>query len=443
MNLSSHDRQLWALAIPAFGALMAEPLYILADTAIVGHLGTAPLGGLAVSSSALLTIYGLCFFLAYGTTASVARLMGSGEREKAMTQAIQSLWLAGMLGMLLAVFGYSFATPLLRAMGAGGELLIQARIYLRISLYGAPAMLIMMAGVGYLRGLKDTVRPLWIAVGTALLNLILEIIFIYGFSMEIGSSAAATVIAQWVGALLYLSFIGQATRPYDIPLIPDFRVIGQLLKVSWELFIRNLSITGTFLVATAVATRLGDIDVAAHQVAYQAWFMLAMTMDAMAIAAQTLVGNLLGADKAKEAKVVGQRTIIWSVAIGILSGGILATIHVPLAQVFSGDQAVIALTGFLFMHVALMAPLSGIAFALDGILIGAGDQNFLAKTMAGTAMVTIALMLATRVLNLGIGWLWATIWMFMGLRSLILGLRFFLGRWQIVGNNAHDRILEK
>tara|TARA_B100000686_G_scaffold351599_1_gene450841 strand:- start:1438 stop:2754 length:1317 start_codon:yes stop_codon:yes gene_type:complete len=438
VNLSSHDRQLWTLAIPAFGALMAEPLYVLADTAIVGHLGTAPLGGLAVSSSALLTIYGLCFFLAYGTTASVARMMGAGEKQKSMTQAIQSLWLAGILGILLAIFGYSFATPLLRAMGADGELLIQARIYLRVSMYGAPAMLIMMAGVGYLRGLKDTVRPLWIAVGTALLNLILEIILIYGFSMKIGSSAAATVIAQWVGALIYLNLIGQTIRPYHIPIIPNFRVIGQLLKVSWELFIRNLSITSTFLVATAAATRLGNIDVAAHQVAYQAWFMLAMTMDAMAIAAQTLVGNLLGADKAKEAIAVGRRTIIWSVGVGILSGGILAAIHVPLAQVFSDDQAVISLTEFLFIHVALMAPISGIAFALDGILIGAGDQNFLAKTMAGTAMVTIALMLVTRGLNLGIGWLWATIWIFMGLRSLLLGLRFFIGRWQVVGSKAHN-----
>ena len=164
--------------------------------------------------------------------------------------------------------------------------------------------------------------------------------------------------------------------------------------------------------------------------------MLAMAMDAMAIAAQTLVGNLLGGNKAKEAKVVGQRTMIWSAGIGILSGGILAATHVPLAQVFSSDQAVIALSGFLFIHVALMAPLSGIAFALDGILIGAGDQNFLAKTMAGTAVVTIALMLATRGLNLGIGWLWATIWIFMGLRSLLLGLRFFLGRWEVAGSNT-------
>ncbi len=412
---------------------MAEPLYVLADTAIVGHLGTAPLGGLAVSSSALLMIYGLCFFLAYGTTASVARLTGAGEKERAMEQATQSLWLAGLLGVCLAILGYVFATPLLSAMGASGELLIQARIYLQVSMFGAPAMLIMMAGVGYLRGLKDTVRPLWIAVGTAGLNLVLEIIFIYGSGMGIGASAAATVIAQWVGALLYLLLIGQTIAAHQVPLKPNFRIIIQLLRVAVELFIRNLSLAGTFLVATSVATRIGDIDVAAHQVAYQAWFMLAMAMDAMAIAAQALVGNLLGAGESDQARRVGQRTIFWSVGIGILGGCTLAAIHTPLSHLFSGDQAVIALSGFLFIHVALMAPLSGVAFALDGILIGAGDQRFLAGVMTGAAMVTISLMVGTRFLDLGIGWLWATIWIFVGLRSLLLGLRFLRGRWQVVG----------
>lgn len=436
MRLSSHDRQLWALAVPALGALMAEPMYVLADTAIVGHLGTAPLGGLAISSSALLMIYGLCFFLAYGTTAAVARLTGAKEEKQAATQAVQSLWLAVLLGACLAVFGYACATPLLRVIGADGELLIQARIYFRVSMYGAPAMLIMMAGVGYLRGLKDTVRPLWIAVGTAVLNLVLETVLIYGFDMKIGASAAATVVAQWVGALIYLIWIARAVRPHNVSIIPDFKIIRRLLRVARELFIRNFALTGTFLVATSIAARISDVDVAAHQVAYQAWFTLAMAMDAMAIAAQALIGNLLGAGKAKEARKVGQRTIAWSVGIGIVSGGMLAAIHLPLAQVFSDDPSVVHLSGFLFLHVALMAPLSGVAFALDGILIGAGDQKFLAKVMAGVALLTIALMLATRFLDLGIGWLWATIWLFIGLRSILLSLRFLRGRWQVVGSST-------
>ncbi|HJL64247.1 MAG: MATE family efflux transporter [Acidimicrobiales bacterium] len=434
MRLSSYDRDLWALAVPALGALIAEPLYVLADTAIVGHLGTTPLGGLAISSSALLMIYGLCFFLAYGTTATVARLTGAKEDRKAATQSVQSLWLAAILGICLAIAGYCSASPLLQAMGARGEILIQARIYLRVSMYGVPAMLIMIAGVGYLRGLKDTVRPLWVSVGTAILNLVLESILVYGFGLEIGASAASTVVAQWVGALIYLIWIRHAIQPYKIKLTPNSQILVQLLRISGGLFVRNMALTGTFLIATSVAARVGDIDIAAHQVAFQVWFVLAMTMDAMAIAAQALIGNLLGAGKAQEAHRVGQRTIFWSISIGIISGCVVAICRLPLAEIFSGDTAVVNLSGFLILHVALMAPLSGIAFALDGVLIGAGDQGFIAKAMSVSAVITITLMVLTRIADLGIGWLWGAIWIFMGLRSSLLGFRFMSGRWKILGS---------
>ncbi len=345
------------------GALVAEPLYLLADTAVVGHLGTLPLGGLAVASAALLLIYGLCFFLAYGTTATVARLTGAGEPLKASNQAIQSLWLAFFLGIAIAFFGYFTADPLLKLLGANGELLNQARIYLRVSMFGAPAMLIMLAGVGYLRGVKDTIRPLWVAIGTALLNLGLELILIYGFDKKIGASAASTVISQWVGALIYLGWIWQAVGIYKISLKPKFIILIKLLKSSSELLIRNLSLTTSFIVATAMAARIGNVDVAAHEVGFQAWFFLAMSMDAIAIAAQALIGNLLGSGNADEARKMGRRAILWSAGIGVLTGSLLAIFHTPFAEIFSEDTAVIELTSFLLLHVAAMAPLSGVAFA--------------------------------------------------------------------------------
>ncbi len=434
MAILSRDKQLLKLAVPALGALLAEPLYVLADTAVVGHLGTSSLGGLGVSSSALLLIYGLCFFLAYGTTATIARLAGAKEERKAASQIVQSIWLAVMTGLFLGTIVFLFSTQLLKAMGANGDLLNQARIYLRVSMYGAPAMLIMLAGVGYLRGVKDTVRPLWVSVGTAVLNLVLELVLIYRFKMGIGASAAATVVAQWTGAGIYLFWIAKAIRPHQVSLVPRFALLKRLLQISVQLFMRNLSLAGTFLFATAVATRISDIDIAAHQVAFQMWFTLAMAMDAMAIAAQAMIGNLLGAGDSKEAQKVGERTIIWSVGIGVVGGGVLAATHLPLAQVFSNDPSVIALSGFLFLHVALMAPLSGVAFALDGILIGAGDHNYLAKAMTTSAIFTIPLMSLTRIWDLGIGWLWAVIWLFMGLRSVLLGARFLSGRWQVTGS---------
>jgi putative MATE family efflux protein len=432
-RLSADGRELLTLAVPALGALIAEPLYVLADTAVVGRLGTAPLAGLGVASGALLFGYGLCVFLAYGTTAAVARLTGAGESRRAADQAIQGLWLALALGVLLAVVGTLSTDAIVAGLGASGDVAEQASIYLRISLLGAPAMLLMMAGVGYLRGLKDTVRPLQVAVGTALLNLVLELVLILGLDRGIGASAAATVVAQWVGAACYLTWIGRDVRRRHASLAPRLGSIGRLLTVSAQLLMRNLSLTGTFLIGTSVATRIGQVDVAAHQVAFQVWMVTALTMDAVAIAAQAMVGERLGAGDVARAISIGRRVIAWSVGMGMALGVVLLAVRTPVAGIFSEDPAVVALAGFLLAHVALMAPLGGVAFALDGVLIGAGDQRFMARAMAGSAVVAAAVMVLGRQADLGIGWLWGAIWLFMAARSILLGLRFVGDRWQVVG----------
>ena len=430
----SHDgRELLVLAVPALGALLAEPLYVLADTAVVGRLGTDPLAGLGVASGALLFGYGLCVFLAYGTTAAVARLTGAGEDRRATDQAIQGLWLAAVLGMALAVVGTVTADAVVSGLGATGTVADQAAIYLRISLLGAPAMLLMLAGVGYLRGRKDTVRPLQVAVGTAVLNLGLELVLILGMDRGIGASAAATVVAQWTGAACYLGWIGRDVVRRRASLAPRLGSIGRMLAVSAQLLVRNLSLTGTFLVGTSVATRIGRVDVAAHQVAFQVWMATALTMDAVAIAAQAMVGERLGAGDAAGAVSIGKRVIAWSVGMGLALAVVLVAAREPVAAIFSDDPAVVTLAGFLLVHVALMAPLGGVAFALDGVLIGAGDQRFMARAMAGAAMVSVAAMVAGRLAGQGIGWLWGAIWLFMGARSILLGLRFAGDRWQVVG----------
>jgi putative MATE family efflux protein len=433
-RLSQDGRELLALAVPALGALLAEPLYVLADTAVVGRLGTDPLAGLGVASGALLFGYGLCVFLAYGTTAAVARLTGAGEVRRATDQAIQGLWLAGVLGVALAVVGTVTADAIVSGLGATGAVADQAAIYLRISLLGAPAMLLMLAGVGYLRGRKDTVRPLQVAVGTAVLNLGLELVLILGMDRGIGASAAATVVAQWTGAACYLGWIGRDVVRQRASLTPNLGSIGRMLAVSAQLLVRNLSLTGTFLVGTSVATRIGRVDVAAHQVAFQVWMATALTMDAVAIAAQAMVGERLGASDAVRAVSIGRRVIVWSVGIGLALAVVLMVTRDWVATVFSDDPAVVTLAGFLLVHVALMAPLGGVAFALDGVLIGAGDQRFMARAMAGAAVVSVAAMVAGRLAGQGIGWLWAAIWLFMGIRSLLLGLRFASDRWQVVGS---------
>src|SRR5690606_33710384 len=183
---SPYDREIARLALPAFGALVAEPLYVLTDTAIVGHIGTPQLGGLAVASTILLTLHSVFIFLAYGTTAAVSRLLGAGDHREAAHQAVQSLWLAGLIGVGLVAVGLVGSDALVSAMGATGAVKTNALVYLRISLFGVPALLLVMAGTGYLRGLQDTRTPLVIAVGTGALNLVLELVLVYGFDQGIG-----------------------------------------------------------------------------------------------------------------------------------------------------------------------------------------------------------------------------------------------------------------
>jgi len=432
-RLSDDGREILRLAVPALGALVAEPLYVLADTAVVGHLGTGPLGGLGVASAALLFAYGLCIFLAYGTTASVARLTGAGEHRRAADQAVQGLWLALGIGIGLAAVGIPLAGSIVGALGADGDVADHATTYLRISLLGAPGMLLMLAGVGYLRGLKDNVRPLRVAVGTAILNLVLELVLILGLDLGIGASAAATVVAQWTGAACYLARIGRDVRQRRASLGPHPANIIRMLTVSGQLLARNLSLTGMFLVGTSVATRIGRDDVAAHQVAFQVWVAAALAMDAVAIAAQAMVGERLGAGDAASARRIGRRVIAWSAAMGLAMLPVLLATRHGVAGVFSADAQVVSLAAFLLVHVALMAPVGGIAFALDGILIGAGDQAFMARAMAATSVATVAAMVVGRLADLGIGWLWGAIWLATVLRSGIFLTRFAGDRWQVVG----------
>lgn len=430
---SPYDREIARLAVPAFGALIAEPVYVLTDTAIVGHLGTPQLGGLAVASSILLTLYTVFIFLAYGTTAAVSRLLGAGDEREAAHQAVQSLWLAVLIGVGLVVVGLVGSDALVGLMGAEGAVRTNALIYLRISLFGVPALLLVMAGTGYLRGLQDTRTPLAIAVGTGALNLVLEVAFVYGLDMGIGASAATTVLAQWVAAGIYLQRIGGAAVAYGVDLGPHPASLRRLGVVGRDLLVRTAALRGSLLVATAVATRLGTVDVAAHQIAFELWTFLALALDAIAIAGQAMVGRALGASDAPSARGASRRMIELGVVFGVLVGAAVFVLRSALPHLFTDDPAVISLTAFVLVWVAALQPVNAVAFVLDGILIGAGDMRFLAWAMAAAAVVFIPAAVAVTVLDAGIGWLWAALSLLMVTRVVVLGTRFASDRWLVLG----------
>jgi putative MATE family efflux protein len=427
--MSSHDKDIVRLAVPAFGALIAEPLYVLADTAVVGHLGTPQLGGLAVASSVLLTYYGLCIFLAYGTTASVARRIGAGDRAGAARDALQSMWLAGALAAAAMALGYLTASPLLRALGADGAVLDNGLVYLRISLLGLPALLLTLAGTGWLRGVQDTRTPLVVAVGTAAANLVLELALIVGLDRGIGASALATVIVQWVAAGVYLRSVITGARAEGQPLRPELGHIGDLARVGRDLVVRTAALRAALVLATAVATRLGEVDLAAHQIAFELWSFLALGLDAVAIAGQALVATHLGARQPGLAREVGDRMLAWGAALGVVAAIAVVGARDVLPGIFTDDAAVARLTAFVLLWVALLQPVNGVVFVLDGLLIGAGDQRYLAWSM-GLALVCFApAAWFVLVADHGLGWLWGALAVLMAARLTTLLRRWRTGAW--------------
>jgi putative MATE family efflux protein len=427
------DREIARLAIPAFGALIAEPLYILTDTAVVGHLGTPQLAGLAVASSVLLTLYAVFIFLAYGTTAAVSRLLGAGDEREAAHQAVQSMWLALLIGLGLILIGLGLSGPLVGWMGAEGAVRANALVYLRISLAGVPAMLLVLAGAGYLRGLQDTRTPLLVAISTAAANLVIEVTLIYGLGQGIGASALATVLAQVGGAAVYVRRVGRAARQLGADLAPHPASLVALARVGRDLLVRTAALRAALVVATAVAARMGSVDVAAHVIAFEIWNFLALGLDAIAIAGQAMVGRALGAGDGPGARDAGRRMIEWGVALGALIGVLVAVLRTVLPHLFTDDAEVLALATFLLLWVAALQPVNAVAFVLDGVLIGAGDMRFLAGAMIVAAAVFIPAALLVLALGAGIGWLWASLGLLMATRASTLLARFASDRWIVLG----------
>ena len=428
-----HDREILRLALPALGALIAEPIYILTDTAVVGRIGTDELAGLAVASTILLLGYSIFIFLAYGTTAAVARLLGAGDHAAAAHQAVQSLWLAVLIGVALTALGLAFAAPLISLLGATGAVADNAMVYLRISLLGVPALLLMLAGTGYLRGLQDTRTPLVIAVASGLANLVLEVVLIFGFGFGIGASALSTVVAQYVAAAVYVAWVHRAVRHHEVALAPHWATIGGLGRVGRDLFLRTLALRGSFTVSVAVAARFGPVPLAAYSIAMEIWNLLALALDAIAIAGQSLVGRFLGASDVDEARSAGRRMLEWGVIGGVAMGVVIGALHTVLPRLFTTDPAVLSTTAGFLLAVAVLQPVNAVAFTLDGLLIGAGDVGYLAVAMFVSALVFVPSAIAVWVTGVGIEYLWGALGLFMATRALTLGWRWRGTRWAVVG----------
>lgn len=428
-----HDREIVALAVPAFGALVAEPLFVMADSAIVGHLGTAQLAGLGIASALLTTAVSIFVFLAYATTAAVARRVGAGDLQSAIRQGMDGIWLALLLGAAVIASVLPTAPALVQLFGASDTAAPYATTYLRISSLGIPAMLVVLAATGVLRGLQDTRTPLYVAVAGFVANAALNAGLVYGAGLGIAGSAWGTVIAQWGMAAVYLTVVVRGARRHGASLRPDAGGIRASAQAGVPLLVRTLSLRAILMIATAVAARLGDADIAAHQIILSLWSLLAFALDAIAIAGQAIIGRYLGADDAEGARGACRRMVEWGIAVGVVLGILVVVTRPVFLPLFTSDSVVKDAALPALVIVALSQPISGIVFVLDGVLMGAGDGPYLAWAMVITLAVFTPVALLVPTLGGGLTALWGAMTLMMAVRMLTLWLRARSGRWIVTG----------
>lgn len=433
-----HDREILALALPAFGALVAEPLFVMVDSAVVGHLGTAQLAGLGVAAALLTSAVSVFVFLAYATTAAVARRVGAGDPLAALRQGLDGVWLALLLGALVLAAVLPAASDLVGLFGASRTAAPYAATYLRISALGIPAMLVVLAATGVLRGLQDTRTPLYVAVVGFAGNAGLNAALVYGAGLGIAGSAWGTVIAQNGMAAAYLTVVVRGARHQAGPgwralLRPDTAGIRACARAGLPLLVRTISLRAVLMIATAVAARLGDPQIAAHQITLTVWSLLAFALDAIAIAGQAIIGRYLGADDPEGARAACVRMIQWGVACGVLLGLLVVLARPLIGPVFSSDPAVRHVLGPALLVVAVSQPIGGAVFVLDGVLMGAGDGPYLAWSMLVTLAVFAPAAYAVPAMGAGLTALWWAMVLMLLTRLTALWLRARSGRWMVTG----------
>lgn len=432
-------RDVLRLAAPALPVLAAEPLYLLVDTAVVGALGAVPLAGLAVAGVLFAQVTTQLTFLAYGTTARAARLHGAGRRADAVAEGVQATWLAVGIGLLVLVVGQVVAGPVTRALGDGGAVAAAAESWLRVALFGAPFVLVGLAGNGWMRGVQDTARPLRYVLAGNGLSAVACPLLVHGVGgwagLGLAGSAVANVTGQLLGAALFgAALVRERVADPGLSLRPVPALLRAQVVLGRDLLARSLAFQACFLSATAVAARFGAASVAAHQIVVQLWAFMALVLDAVAIAAQSLVGAALGGADVRRARSLAWQVSGYGLVLGIGFGVVFAALAGVLPAVFTRDAAVLALVPVPWWFFVALLPVAGIVFALDGVLLGAGDAAFLRTTTLLAAVAAfLPLVWAALVFGWGLAGIWTGLAGFMLVRLAAVTLRARSGHWAVTG----------
>ncbi|MCL2781700.1 MAG: MATE family efflux transporter [Actinomycetia bacterium] len=426
-------RRLLALTVSAFAVLAAEPSYLLIDTAVVGHLGARQLAGLGVAGAlmSLLTIVGT--FVEYGTTARAARWFGAGRTDAAVAEGVQATWLAVGIGVAVVALGELFAAPLTSLLAGDAATARAAESWFRIAVIGLPGVLVVLAGNGWMRGLQRTREPVRIVLVANALSAAASPLLVYPAGLGLEGSAVANVGAQIVGSALFLGALRRAART-RCGLRPDRAIIRAQVVLGRDLIVREAAFQVAFLTAAGAASRMGAAQVAAHQIGMQLWTFMALLLDSVAIAAQSLVGAALGGSDAGAARLVAWRVARWGLVAGVGFAALLAAGWLVVPRLFSSSPDVVAQASVLWPWFVGMMPAAGVVFALDGVLIGAGDVAFMRTiTIVGALLAFAPLNLAALHWHWGLGGVWAGMTAFILVRLVGMVARTRGERWVVLG----------
>lgn len=435
-------RTILRLALPALGVLAAEPLYLLFDAAVVGRLGALPLAGLAVGGLVLAQVSTQLTFLSYGTTARAARLHGAGREGDAVGEGVQATWLALGIGVVIIGIMQILCGPILSLIGGGGDITAEATSWFRVAVLGVPFILVSLAGNGWMRGVQDTARPLRYVIAGLGLSAILCPFLVHGLlgfpHLGLVGSAIANVVGQCVAGAFFLGAVFRS----GVPLRPSPSVMRAQLVLGRDLILRSLAFQACFLSAAAVASRFGAASVAANQVVLHLWNLVSLTLDSLAIAAQTLVGAALGRSDVRGATRLGWRLTIWSTVFAVVLAAAFAGGYSAIPSLFTTDESVIAAMHAIWWIFVVIVPIAGVVFALDGVLLGAGDAAFLRSATLACALVGFlpAIWMALA-FDWGLRGIWFGLGIFVTLRMVAVVVRTVSGKWALAGADIQRNIV--